>query len=185
MPESQGEVGLGAARYLVGGGVSVEKERERKTQTWRKVWLSLVSVQSLDQPAEILFQSNCKRPLWAALPWAGTSTLWCCPSSISSANHSITHLHRCLEGWFWRGWYGICRTCIFLSLGSCQEVPVDLQWRWPCSAPIHWYCAPSRRCREVSSGIWSQRPQSFFQSASRVNVFFVSRTLKVPKMPVC
>ena len=34
----------------------------------------------------------CRRPLWAALAWTGTSTLWCCPSSISSANHGVPKL---------------------------------------------------------------------------------------------
>ena len=38
------------------------------------------------------------------------STLWCCPSRISSDDHAIAQLPRCPEGWFWRGcrcvWYG-------------------------------------------------------------------------------
>ena len=46
----------------------------------------------------------CKSPLWAVLAWAGMSTLWYCPSSISSADHSVT---RCSEGWFWRGCHGV------------------------------------------------------------------------------
>ena len=40
----------------------------------------------------------CRRPLWALLAWAWMSTLWCCPSSISSADHSsrkVTH-----KSWF-------------------------------------------------------------------------------------
>ena len=48
----------------------------------------------------------CRRPQWAVLAWAGMSTLWHCPSSISSADHSITHPPRCLDGWFWRGFHG-------------------------------------------------------------------------------
>ena len=35
--------------------------------------------------------------------WAEMSTLWCCPSNISSADHGIAHPARCPEGWFWRG----------------------------------------------------------------------------------
>ena len=45
----------------------------------------------------------CRRPLWVVLAFAGMSTLWYCPSSISSANHSVHYHPRCLEGWFWRG----------------------------------------------------------------------------------
>ena len=44
--------------------------------------------------------------MWVALAWAGISTLWCCPSSISSADHSVAHPPRCPEGWFWRGCHG-------------------------------------------------------------------------------
>ena len=49
----------------------------------------------------------CRRPLWAVLAWAGMSTLWCCPSSISSADYGVAHLPRCPEGWFWRGCGGV------------------------------------------------------------------------------
>ena len=45
----------------------------------------------------------CRRPLWADLAWAGISTLWHCPHSISSADHGITHPQRCPDGCFWRG----------------------------------------------------------------------------------
>ena len=42
----------------------------------------------------------CRRPLWSVLAWAGTCTLWCCPSSISSTDHSAAHPPRCPEEWF-------------------------------------------------------------------------------------
>ena len=45
----------------------------------------------------------CRRPFWKALVWAGVSTLWCCPSSISSVDHGVAHPPRCPEGWFMRG----------------------------------------------------------------------------------
>ena len=71
------------------------------------------SVQSLDQfgcqgdmrddSAEFLFQSFCKRSSWAILARAGMFTLWCCSSSISSADHSFTHPPGCLDGLFWGG----------------------------------------------------------------------------------
>ena len=45
----------------------------------------------------------CRKPFWALLAEVGMSTLWCCPSSISSADQGVTHPPRCPEGWFWRG----------------------------------------------------------------------------------
>ena len=92
----------------------------------------------------------CRRPLWAALAWAGMSSLWCCLSSISSADH-----RRCLQEWFWIGcrdeWHA--RTVhVSVSLQLPEEVPVDPQGSWSCSTPSRWSCTPSRRCGEVSSG---------------------------------
>ena len=40
---------------------------------------------------------------WAVLAWADMSTLWCCPSSISSADDGVVHLPECPEGWLWGG----------------------------------------------------------------------------------
>ena len=53
-----------------------------------------------DDSAEILFSLFCKRPLLAVLTRAGMSTLWCCPSSIYSADHGTAHPPTCPEGWF-------------------------------------------------------------------------------------
>ena len=79
--------------------------------------------------AEILFQSFFRRrPLWTVLAWAGMPTLWCCPSSISSADHGVAHPPRCCEGWFWRGCRGVwhARTMqVSVSWQSPEEVPVD------------------------------------------------------------
>ena len=71
----------------------------------------------------------CRRPLWAVLAWAGMSTLWNCPSSISSADHGVVHTPRCPEEWFWRGCRGMwqAETCKFPSLGSCQKNGITLQ----------------------------------------------------------
>ena len=52
---------------------------------------------------------------------------------------------------------------------------VDPQGRWSCSAPSRWSCAPSRRCREVSSGIWFRRPGSFFKSRQAESTFHSHR----------
>ena len=39
-----------------------------------------------------------KRPLGQDLAWAGMSILWCCPSSIFSADHGVAHPPACPEG---------------------------------------------------------------------------------------
>ena len=91
---------------------------------------------------------SCRRPLWAVLAWAGMSTFWCCPSSISSADHGIAHPARCPEGWFWRGCRGVWHVRIMQVSFSWQlpeAVPVDPQGSWSCSAPSRWSCVPSRR----------------------------------------
>ena len=44
-----------------------------------------------------------RRTLWAVLAWTGSSTIWCCPSSISSTDRDIAQPPWCLEGWSWRG----------------------------------------------------------------------------------
>ena len=48
----------------------------------------------------------CRRLLWAVLAWAGMSSLWGRPSSVSSAYLSVAHPPRCPEGGFWRGCHG-------------------------------------------------------------------------------
>ena len=53
------------------------------------------------------FSRFCRNSLWAVLAWAGMATLWCCPSSISSADHGVAHPARCPEGWFWGGCRGV------------------------------------------------------------------------------
>ena len=45
----------------------------------------------------------CRRPSPAVLAWAGISIFWCCPSSISSADHGVAPNSKCLEEWVWRG----------------------------------------------------------------------------------
>ena len=64
----------------------------------------------------------CRRPLLAVLAWAEMSTLWFCSSSISSANHGVTHPPGYPKGWFWRGCCGIWRARTkFPSPDSCQK----------------------------------------------------------------
>ena len=93
-----------------------------------------------------------RRPLRAVLAWTRVSTPWYCPSSISSANHGITHPPRCPEWWFFRGIRGMWHAQtmqVSISWQLPEEVPVDPQGSWSCSAPSHWSCDPSRRCRRV------------------------------------
>ena len=69
-----------------------------------------------------------RRPLWAVLAWADMSTLWCCPSNISSAEHRVTHPPRCLERWFWVGRHGVWRARtmhVSVSWQLPEEVSVD------------------------------------------------------------
>ena len=65
---------------------------------------------------------------------------------------------RCPEGWFRRGCRGVWHARTMRVSLSCQlpeEVPVDPQGSWSCSAPSRWSCAPSRRCGEVTPGTWT------------------------------
>ena len=56
-----------------------------------------------------------------------------------------------------------------------EEVTVDPQGSWSYSAPCRRSCAPSRRCAEVSSGTWFQKPGSFFQSEQAWSMFHSHR----------
>ena len=70
----------------------------------------------------------CRTPLWAVLAIAGMFTLWCCPSSISSANHGVAHPPKCPKEWFWRGCHGVWHARPMQASISWQlpeEVPVD------------------------------------------------------------
>ena len=104
----------------------------------------------------------CRRPLWAILAWTGMSTRWCCPSSIYSADHGVASPSRCPEGWFWRGCRGVwhVRTMqVSVSWHLAEEVPVDPQGSWSCSAPSRW---PDSR-----SG---PEPKDFFGRVCHANV---------------
>ena len=77
--------------------------------------------------------SFCMRPLWAVLAWAGMSTLWCCPSSISSANHGVVYPPRCSERLIWRGCNGVWHVPtmqVSVSWQLPEEVPVDPEESW-------------------------------------------------------
>ena len=122
-------------------------------RTWGTIW---------QRSSSSLF---CRRPLWAVPAWAGISILWCCPSSISSADNGVAHSPTCPEGWFWRGCRGVwhVRTMqVSVSWQLPEEVRVDPQGSWSCSTPSRWSCDPSRRYGEVSSRTWFRKPGSFF-----------------------
>ena len=80
----------------------------------------------------------CRRPWWAVLAWTDMSTLWYCPSSISSADHGITHPLSCPDRWFGRGCCGVwqARTKKVSISWQLPEVLVDPQRCWSYSAPI-------------------------------------------------
>ena len=121
-----------------------------------------------DDSAEISFHFFfCRRPLWAVLACTDMSTLWCYPSSISTADHGFAHPPRCPEGWFWRACCGVWHAGamqISVSWQLPEEVPVNPQGRLSCSAPSRWPCAPSKRSGEVLSCTWFWKPGSFLQS---------------------
>ena len=93
------------------------------------------------------FSLFCWRSLWAVLAWAGISTLWCCPSRISSADHDVANPPRCpermvLERLSW------CVTCqnhaSFSKAFSYQKVDMGaLMWTlcMPCAQrwDRHWW----------------------------------------------
>ena len=120
----------------------------------------------------------CRRPVWAILAWAGMSTLWCCLSSVSSANHGVAHPPSCPERWLWRGRCGMwhaqtMQVSILWQLP--EEVPVDPQGSWSYSAPCCWSWAPSRRYWEVSSCTWFWKVGSFCQSQQAGSMFHSHR----------
>ena len=119
----------------------------------------------------------CRRPLSAVLAWAKTSALWCSPSSISSADHGVAHRPSCSEGWFWRGCRGVWHVWtmqVSASLQLSEEVPVDPQGGWSCSAPSRWSCAPSRSCGKVSSGTSFPKVDTFFSESKQAGSMFNS-----------
>ena len=78
-----------------------------------RLWVQLIPWQtgSSEQKSSSSFFPY-RRPLWAALAWAGMSNLKCCPSSISSADHGAflpptTALPILHERWFWWDCCGI------------------------------------------------------------------------------
>ena len=71
-----------------------------------------------DDSVDTFFSHFSGRPQCVLLVWAGTSTLWCCPSSISSADHDVAHPR------------GVLKDCVFVvvvvvSTGCRDAVPVS------------------------------------------------------------
>ena len=59
-----------------------------------------------DDSVDILFQCFLQETLESSSGMGRVSTLWCCPSCISSADQGVVHPPRCPGGWFWRGCQG-------------------------------------------------------------------------------
>ena len=74
-----------------------------------------------DSPDISSFSLFCGRPLRAIPAWAGTSTLWRCPSSISSADQGVARPPRCPEGWFWRGCRGVWHARMMHAQVACSN----------------------------------------------------------------
>ena len=66
----------------------------------------------------------------------------------------------------------------FLFWQLPEEVPVDVQESWSCSAPSRWSCAPSKRYGKVSSRTWSRKPGSFSQSQQAGSMFHSRSTCR-------
>ena len=65
----------------------------------------------------------CRRPVWAVLAWAGMSSLWCCPSSISFAITTLPTLLAALKDGFGEA-VVVCdmsEPCKFSCLDRCQK----------------------------------------------------------------
>ena len=114
----------------------------------------------------------CRGPFWAVLAWAGMSTLWCCPTSISSADQGVAHSPRSPEGWFWRGFRGVWHAWtmqVSVSWQLPENVPVDPQVRRSCPAP-----RKRKKCEEEKKWVgrlcmvvlWTFTQQSLFLFAS-------------------
>ena len=85
-----------------------------------------------------------RRSSWAVLAQAGMTTLRCCPSSIPSAGHVVAHPPSWPEEWFWRGCHGVwhAKTMqVSISWHLPEQVPMDPQGSWSCSAPSRWFNA--------------------------------------------
>ena len=110
--------------------------------------------------ALILFQSSLQEALVSS-----SGMGWVVHSSTLSIQHflcwhGIPYPTRCPEGWLWSG-------C--LGAWHAQTMQVSVSWELP--EEVHWFCAPSSRCGETSSGFKSLDPSDpFCQSASRVHV---------------
>ena len=115
-------------------------------------------------PLQVFFGG---RPLRAVLAKAEMSTLWCCPSSISSADHGLVQSPRCLKGWseeavVARGMPQAMRVSVSWQLP--EEVREGRQGSWPSSASSRWSkkisCALYQSARAFS---WLVSPQQNIQ----------------------
>ena len=79
------------------------------------------------------------------------STLWCCPSSIASADQGVAHPPRCPEGWFWRGCRGVwlARTMHVSNITTSQTRSIAhnrIKHEVRCFV-LRWRCTVSRTCK--------------------------------------
>ena len=82
--------------------------------------------QTIQHRFSSIFFFFCRKPFWAVPAWAGMSSIWCCPSSISSADQGITHPPRCPEGWFRRGRHDVlCGQTMQVFLSSLTALSIS------------------------------------------------------------
>ena len=94
-----------------------------------------------DDLAEILFQSFLQetRVISSAMGRDVHSLMLSIQHFL--CDHDVAHPPWCPEGWLWRGCRGVwhVRTMqVFLSWQMPEELPVDPQGRWSCSASSRW-----------------------------------------------
>ena len=118
----------------------------------------------------ILFQSFLQEAIVSSSGVGRDVHSWCCPSSISSADHGVAHPQRCPEEWFWRGYRSgsHARTMqVSVSWQLPKEIHVDPLGRWSCSAPSRWFCAPSCSSEKFPQVLGFENLDPFFKASKQ------------------
>ena len=138
---------------------------------WRSDWLKLLGWLAARNPAQLMDEHGSWTSVqFSSVPWPTWSSgghegrLSKDPIPVSSAGSHCEQFWR-EQGCALFGWRGVWHTWtiqVSVSKQLPEEVPLDPQGSWSCSAPNRWSFAPSRRCGEVSSGTGFRKPGPFF-----------------------
>ena len=123
-------------------------------------------------PLPVSFAEGCFEQLWPGLGCPLFHDVH--PAFLLLTTALPTSKVRCLEGWFWRDCHGMWHAQtmqVSVSWQLPEEVLVDPQRSWSCSAPSCWSCAPSRWYGETSLCTWFWKPGSFFPSQQAGSMF--------------